>query len=77
MFGVETLLWPRAAKKSGKCYRGGVEAADCFMVRWHRDEAQKSELRHAAEDANNGDKGRGEEGGAAVPIQLSTRAETK
>ena len=30
------------------------------MARWHRGEAQKSRLRHAAEDAKNGDKGRGE-----------------
>ena len=29
------------------------------MARWHRDEAQRSRLRHAAEDAKNGDKGRG------------------
>ena len=29
------------------------------MARWHRDEAQKSWLRRAAEDAKNGDKGRG------------------
>ena len=29
------------------------------MARWHRNEAQKSRLRHAAEDAKNGDKGRG------------------
>ena len=26
------------------------------MTRWHRGEAQKSRLRHAAEDAKNGDK---------------------
>ena len=29
------------------------------MARWYRDEAQRSWLRHAAEDANSGDKGRG------------------
>ena len=69
------MLWPRAAKKSGKWYRGVVEAADCFMARWDRDGAQKSRLRHAAQDAKNGDKGRG--GGAAALIQLSTNAETK
>ena len=63
LFGVEMLLWPRAAKKSGKCYLGVVEAADYFMARWHRDKAQKSRLRHAAEDAKSGGKGRGGGGG--------------
>ena len=36
-----------------------VEVADCFMARWHRDEVQRSRLRQTAEDAKNGDKGRG------------------
>ena len=63
LFGVETVLWAKAAKKSGKWCRGVVEAADCFMARWHRDEAQRSRLRHAvAKDAKNSDKGRGEGG---------------
>ena len=44
VFGVETLLWPTAAKKGGKWYRGVVEAAECFMTRWHRDEAESSWL---------------------------------
>ena len=37
------------------------------MARWHRDEAQRDRLRHAAEGAKNGDKGRrgGERGGRA------------
>ena len=61
LFGVETVLQPRASKKSGKWYRG-VAAADCFTARWHRDGAPKSRLRHAAEDAKSGDKGWG--GGA-------------
>ena len=60
LFGVETVLWPRASKKSGKWYRGIVETADCFMVRWHRGEAQRSRLRHAAEDAKIGENGRGQ-----------------
>ncbi|CAM9337240.1 unnamed protein product, partial [Laminaria digitata] len=47
VFGVETVLWPTAAKKGGKWYRGVVQAADCFMARWHRDEAEWSWLRHA------------------------------
>ena len=70
LFGVETVLWPRAAKKSGKWYRGVVDAADRFMRRWHKGEAEKSRLRHAAEDAKSGDKekpgGRG--GGGAVVL---------
>ena len=28
VFGVETVLWPTAAKKGGKWYRGVVEAAE-------------------------------------------------
>ena len=69
MLGVETVLWPTAAKKvitglprpyhhSGKWYRGVVEAAECFM-RWYRDEAGSSWLRHTTEDAKSDDKGRG------------------
>ena len=40
VFGVETVLWPTAAEKGGRWYRRGLEAADCFMARWHRDEAE-------------------------------------
>ena len=36
VYGVETLS-PTAANK-GVWYRGVVEAAECFMTRWHRDE---------------------------------------
>ena len=57
LFGVEAVLWPRAAK-SGKWYRGVVDAADRFMTRWHKGEAEKSWRRHAAENAKNGDKGK-------------------
>ena len=42
LFGVETVIWPRAAKKSGKWYRGVVDAADRFMTRWQKGEAEKS-----------------------------------
>ena len=62
------MLRPTAAKKGGKWYRGVVgvvEAADCLMARWHRSEAESSWLRHAADDANNDEKGRGG-GGTAV-----------
>ena len=48
LFGVETVLWPRAAKKSGKWYRGVVDAADRFMTRCHKGGVEKSELRYAA-----------------------------
>ena len=57
------MSWSRAARKRGKWYRGVVEAADCFMATWHRDAAQRSQPRHAAEDANNGDKGAAGDGG--------------
>ena len=59
VFGVETMLWPTAAKKGGRWYRGVVEAAKCFMTRWHRDEAESSYRRHAKGDAKSDDKGRG------------------
>ena len=78
VFGVETVLWPTAAKKGGKWYRGVVEAAECFMTRWHRDEAESSWLRHTTEDAKSDDKGRrGVQGGGAVLILLSMNAEMK
>ena len=53
VFGVETVLWPTVAKNCGKWYRGVVEAAECFMTRWHRDEAESSWLRHTTEDAKS------------------------
>ena len=77
LFGAETVLWPRVAKKRGVWYRGVGEAADHFMARWHRAEAERSWLRHTAEDAKRGDQERGGGAGAAVLIQLSTNAETK
>ena len=78
VFGVETVLWPTGAKKGGKWYRGVVEAAEYFMTRWHRNEAESSWLRHATEDAKSDDKGRGGgTRGAAVLILLSTNAEMK
>ena len=50
---------PTAVEKGGKWYREVVEAAECCMTRWCRDEAERSLLRHAAEDANSNDKGLG------------------
>ena len=55
---VETVLWPRAAKKSESWHRGVVDAADRFMTTWHRDEAEQSCLHHAAVDAKSSDKGK-------------------
>ena len=73
MFGVETVLWPTAAKKGGKWYRGVVQAAEFSMTRWHGDEVESSWLRRATEDVKSDDKGkRGGEGGTAVLTLLST-----
>ena len=78
MVGVETELWPTAAKKAGKWYRGIVKAADGFTARWHRTEVQKSCLRHADEDVKKkGEKEKGGWGGggaAAVLTPLSIKA---
>ena len=48
-----------ALRRVGSWYRGVVEAAECFMTRWHRDEAESSWPRHATEDAKSDDKERG------------------
>ena len=48
VFGVETALRFTAAKKTGKWYRGVLEATERFMVRWHEDEAQLSRQRRAS-----------------------------
>ena len=58
VFGVENVLWPTAAKKGGKWYRRVVEAVECFITRWHRDEVEGSWLRHATQDAKRDDKRR-------------------
>ena len=58
VFGVETVLWPTAAKKGGKWYRGVVEAAECFMTVLYRNGAESSCLRHAREDAKRDDQGK-------------------
>ena len=63
VFGVETVLWPTAAEKGRKWYRGVVEAAECFVARWHGDKAEKSWLRHVAEDAKSDGKEKGRTGG--------------
>ena len=58
LFGVETVLWPSAAKKSGNWQRGIVDAVDRFMTRCHRGEAEKSWLRLTAEDAKSSNQGK-------------------
>ena len=62
----------------GKWYRVVVEAAECFMTRWHRDEAESSSYatqqrtpRVMTREAGGG------KGGAAVLILLSTNTEIK
>ena len=44
--------------KCGKWYRVVVDAADRFMTRWHKGEAEKSWVPHETEDAKSGDKGK-------------------
>ena len=61
VFVVVTALWSTAAKKAGKWYRGILEAAERFMVRWHEAEAEMSRQRHAS--AVDGVQGNGGEGG--------------
>ena len=41
-------MWIVVAKKAGKCYRGVLEPAERFMVRWHKDEAELNRQRHAS-----------------------------
>ena len=53
LFGVETVLWPSATMKSGNWHRGIVDAADRFMTRRHRGEAEKSWQRLTAEDVTS------------------------
>ena len=71
MFGEDSVLWTRTAKKSEKWYRGVVEAADYSMAMWHRVEAERSWLRHAALDARSSDQSRGGGGQSYVLIRLS------
>ena len=65
------MLWPRAAK-SGNWHRGIVDAADRFIKRQHRGEAEKSWQRLTAEDAksSNQETPGGSGGEAVVLIQL-------
>ena len=60
------MPWPWVAKKSGNWHGGIVDAADRFMARWHRGEAEKSWQRLIAEDAKSSNQGKpGGEGGGS------------
>ena len=65
------------SKKSGKWKRGVVEEADCFTAKWHRDEAERSWVCHAAELTLDTavDEGRKEtaEGVARLPDRFCSR----
>ena len=74
VFGVETAVWTLAAKKAGKWYRGVLEAAERFMVMWHKDEADASRKRHAS--AAGGAQGSGNGGGNSrkeIAVDESTK----
>ena len=73
MFGIETVLWPRAAKNRGNWHRGIVTAADRFMTRWHGGEGDKGGQRLTAEGAKYSNQGKPcglGRGGAMVLMQL-------
>ena len=61
VFGVDTELLFTVATKAGKWYRGVLEAAERFMVKWHEKEAQLSRQRRAS--AVGGAQGNGGRGG--------------
>ena len=72
VFGVETVVWTVAAKKVGKWYRGVLEAAERFMVWWHKDEEGPSRKRHAS--AVGGAQGNGKGGATIARKPRSTKA---
>ena len=73
-FGVETVLWPRSAKNGRNWHRGIVDAADRFMTRRHRGEAEENLQRLTAVGAgsSNKEKTTGTRTGAAVLIHSFT-----
>ena len=77
--GAETALWPTAAKKGDKRYSGGVEAAECFVARWHRDETERSWPRHGQDEPKSSGKmkiaGEGGRGGRVGGDRTDTTAE--
>ena len=67
-FGAD--LSPREGEKSGTWIRWVVEAADCFMARWRKGEAERSWIHHAAANAKSGDKGRVEGSRTTVTVVI-------
>ena len=63
VFGVETVVWTIAAKKSGTWYQGVLHAADRFMVTWHKDETDMSKTRDASGVGGAQGNGNGKGGG--------------
>ena len=60
VFRVEIALWPTAAKKASKWFRGVSKATARFMVKWHEDEAKMNKQRRASFMGGvQGDGGRG------------------
>ena len=78
VFGVETVVWPTAAKRGGKWYRGVVEAVECFMTKSHMDERRTASYDTQQKTprlmTRNGERGKRR---AAVLILLSTNLEVK
>ena len=73
LVGAETVLWPRAAKKSGNWYRGVVDATDRFTRTCHRGETGRSWLLHEGVDATSSSEGELKGGGRVVLLQLWTK----
>ena len=61
VFGVDTAVWTVPANKTGKWYRGALEAAERLIVQWHKDEGDASRKRQAS--AVGGAQGNGSGGG--------------
>ena len=63
VFAVEAEVWTElvAANKTGKWYRGVLEAAERFMTKWHQIEATLSRNCHAS--ATGGPQGNRKGGG--------------
>ena len=80
LFGVETVLSPRAAKKSGKRYPGGRRRCGPLhdeMAQGRGGEDLATPHSKGRQERRQGKTAGTRGGGAAVLIQLSTNAETK
>ena len=65
-------MWTVAAKKADKWYWAALEAAERFMVRWHKELADASRKRRAS--AVGSAQGNGTGGGTVVRKQRLTKA---